>query len=311
MKKASIIFNPFARNAPALERLRTAGGAFRPDGWEVEVLRTEALLHAVSLAGEAADRGSEVVFACGGDGTVNEVVNGLAGKQAALGIIRGGTGNVFGKEVHVPRHFAEALNVLIDGEDYLFDIGQAGDRYFLLMAGIGFDGSVVRRVPTGPKRFLGTTSYVIWGAAEAVRFQSRQVDLLVDGKPEDIELYWLLVANTRSYGGVVDVASTAIADDGLFDAYAFAGRGLPWMLMTGSRIALRRHHGAPGVHFHRAAKIEIVTPGMDVQADGEYFGQTPMAFAIVPRALTVRLPRGGARRLMSRPASGRTAGSAL
>ena len=310
MKRASIIFNPFARNAPALERLRAAGGAFRKDGWEIEVLRTEASLHAVALASEAAERGSEVVFACGGDGTVNEVVNGLAGKQAALGIIRGGTGNVFGKEVHVPRQFNDALGVLTDGEDYLFDIGQAGDRYFLLMAGIGFDGSVVRRVPTGPKRFLGTTSYVIWGAAEAVRFQSRHVNLLVDGKPEDIELYWLLVANTRSYGGVVDVASTAIADDGLFDAYAFAGRSLPWMLMTGSRIALRRHHGAPGVHFQRAAKIEIVTPGIDVQADGEYFGQTPMTFAVIPRALTVRLPRGGARRLMSRPAVGRDAGPA-
>ena len=82
------------------------------------------------------------------------------------------------------------------------------------------------------------------------------------------------------------------------------------MLMTGSRIALRRHHGAPGVHFHRAARIEIVTPGMDVQADGEYFGQTPMTFAIVARALTVRLPRGGARRLMSRQASSRAAGQA-
>jgi diacylglycerol kinase (ATP) len=307
VKKASIIFNPFARNAPALERLRAAGGALRTDGWEIEVLATEASLHAVSLASEAANRGSEVVFACGGDGTVNEVVNGLAGKQAALGIIRGGTGNVFGKEVHVPRRLNDALRVLADGEDYCFDIGQAGDRNFLLMAGVGFDGSVVRRVPTGPKRLLGTTSYVIWGAAEAVRFQSRQVDLVVDGKPEDIELYWLLVANTRSYGGVVDVASTAIADDGLFDAYAFAGRGLPWMLMTGSRIALRRHHGAPGVHFHRAARIEIVTPGLDVQADGEYFGQTPMSFSIIPHALSVRLPKGGARHLISNPVSGRPA----
>ena len=128
-------------------------------------------------------------------------------------IIRGGTGNVFGKEAGVPRGVLEALRVLTLGEDYRFDLGRAGSRYFLLMSGIGFDASVVRRLPSRPKRFLGTTSYILWGAAAAMRFRGRPVDLLVDGHEETLDLYWLLIANTRSYGGVIDVASAALAND--------------------------------------------------------------------------------------------------
>ena len=258
-------------------------------------------MHARLLAAEAAAAGSEVVFACGGDGTVNEVVNGLVGTPASLAVLRGGTGNVFAKEVHVPRSPANALGVLTRGEEYEFDLGIAGGRHFLLMAGTGFDGSVVRRVPSVPKRLLGTTSYILWGAAEALRFKGRPVELSIDGELAQVELYWLLLANTRSYGGVVDVAARAKADDGLLDTYVFTGSGLPWMLGMGGRIVLQRHHDAPGVHFQRSANLEIRTPGLHVQADGEYFGETPMSFLVVPRSLRVLVPPGGAAKLVSAP----------
>lgn len=299
MRKATIVFNPVARKAPPPQRLRLAPAALRPDGWEIDVCPTTGPLHAIELARGAANAGAEVVFACGGDGTVNEVVNGLAGTEAALGIVRAGTGNVFGKEVRVPRGLNDALRVLIDGEDYRFDLGLAGARRFLLMAGIGFDGSIVRRVPPGPKRLLGTTSYVLWGAAEALRFQAKAVTLSIDGDAHEIDLYWLLLGNTRSYGGVVDITHRAVADDGLLDTYVFAGSGLPWMLKTGARIALRRHDAADGVSFYRARAVEVLSPGLHVQADGEYFGPTPMSFSVLPGALKVRLPRGAAHRLMS------------
>jgi diacylglycerol kinase family enzyme len=181
MRRASIVYNPFARNAPSRARLTKAAAAMDGD-WEIDMLATEAPLHAVTLAREAAEAGSEVVFACGGDGTVNEVVNGLLGTTAAMGVLRGGTGNVFAKEVHVPRSITRALGVLRDGEEYRFDLGLAGGRHFILMSGAGFDGSVVRRVPTVPKRLLGTTSYVLWGAAEALRFKGRPVDIAIDGE---------------------------------------------------------------------------------------------------------------------------------
>src|SRR3990170_1957732 len=160
--------------------------------------RAARAVDAVDRGKAAAKAGSRVVFSCGGDGTLNEVGNGLVGTEATLAVIRGGTGNVFGKEVGVAKDPERALRVLIEGEERRFDLGVAappagpsrapstgsgqnsggtsgrGGRYFILMAGVGIDGSVVRRVPERPKRLLGTTSYVLWGAAEALRFRSRR-----------------------------------------------------------------------------------------------------------------------------------------
>lgn len=287
-------------------------------GWDIDLRESQAPMHAAALAREAARAGSSVVFACGGDGTVNEVVNGLVGTPAALGILRGGTGDVFGKEVRVPRKLERALEVLANGREYRFDVGYAEGglipgadelphetgpagarrRYFLLMSGIGFDGAVVRRVPASAKRFLGTASYVIWGAAEALRFKSRRVCLSLDEERRELEVYWMLLGNTRSYGGVTNVALHALADDGRLEVYAFSGSGIPWMLSMGLRIALRRHHGARGVTYGRAGLVRVETPGLEVQADGEYFGKTPLSFGVAEKSLPVLLAPGGPAAIM-------------
>jgi diacylglycerol kinase family enzyme len=232
-------------------------------------------------------------------------------------VARAGTGNVFGKEVHVPRRLERALKVLKEGKASRFDLGYAeGDgvlinagpggaltpkrRYFLLMAGIGFDATVVRRVPTRPKRLLGTTSYVIWGAAEALRYRQRPARISLDSREASVDLFWMLLGNTRSYGGVADVALSAAADDGLLDAYVFAGSGLRWLAGMGARIALKRHPSAPGVTFATVRRASVETAGLDVQADGEYFGETPMRFGVDPLALPVLLMPGAADRILTR-----------
>jgi diacylglycerol kinase (ATP) len=300
LEKACVIFNPAARNAPTLRRVIEAASDMKAAGWEVDVLRTEAAEQAEALAREAANKGVRVVFACGGDGTINEVANGLAGSETALAIMPAGMGNVFGKEAHVPRDLRKALQVLVDGEEWRFDLGRANDRYFVLMAGIGFDGAVVKSVPSGAKRRLGSTAYALWGAAETLRHKSQQVELRIDGAARQLELYWLLIGNTRSYGGVLNITGKARADDGLLDAYAFCGHGLGWVLRTGVRVATRRQDGSDGVTYYRAREIDVLTPGLPVQADGEYFGTTPMRFSVVPSALTMRVPRDGVRELVGR-----------
>ena len=308
MRRASIVYNPAARNAPSKRRLLAAAAAMAPRGWDVDVLASEAPLHSRTLAREAALAGSSVVFACGGDGTVNEVVNGLVGSPAALGILRAGTGNVFGKEVHVHPRLERALEVLEDGQEYRFDLGfaegesvsgaEAGRRYFIGMAGIGFDGAVVHNVPRLPKRILGTTSYVLWGAAEAMRFRRRPAQVVLDGAKFEADLYWMLLANTRSYGGVADVATQAVANDGVLDVYLFSGQGVGWVVRIGASIALKRHQAASGVSFTKARSAAIESPGLQVQADGEYFGETPMAFGIAQEALSVLLYKGAADSLL-------------
>jgi YegS/Rv2252/BmrU family lipid kinase len=240
------------------------------------------------------------VFACGGDGTVNEVANGLAGSDVALGLVRGGMGNVFAKEIGAPRSPEAALRVLLDGERARFDLGTANGRHFLLMAGLGFDAAVVRRVPPGAKRRFGSTSYVLWGVRELLRYHPRRVRYRIDGEEREEELFWLLLGNTRSYGGVIDIAGRAVADDGLLEAYAFADRGPLRLPLTALRIALRRHEGGShGTTYRRVRRLEVLTAGWPVQADGEYFGETPMTFSISPRALVVLLPRGRGRQLLT------------
>jgi YegS/Rv2252/BmrU family lipid kinase len=298
LDRAVIVLNPASRNAPARERLIEAARGLANRGWRVDLQLTAGPGDATRLARDAATSGVSVVFACGGDGTINEVVNGLAGSDTALSVIRGGMGNVFAKEMGIPRRLEAALDLLHEGERHRFDLGLAGGRYFLLMAGIGLDANVVRAVPGAAKRRLGSTSYALWGLREVLRYRPRAVDIELDGERRRVEnLYWLLLGNTRSYGGVLDIAGRARADDGLLDAYVFDGRGVTWLLRTFLSLVRRRHEEAAGVTFRRVSRLSIETPGIGVQADGEYFGETPMTFTVAPQALTVLLPRGAADRL--------------
>jgi YegS/Rv2252/BmrU family lipid kinase len=270
-----------------------------PVGWEVDVTPTVAPGHGTELAREAVKHGVEVVFACGGDGTINEVVNGLAGTQTALAVLRGGMGNVFAKEIGVPRAHDAAIRVLVDGERRRFDLGWAGKRHFLLMAGIGFDAAVVRRVPAAHKRLLGSASYGLHAAIELAHYQPKPASLTLDGEAWQGDLFWALLGNTRSYGGIINVTAQARVDDGLLDAYIFAGRGVRWLTDTAQKLVRGRQDKAEGVIFRRLREASVETPGLAVQADGEYFGQTPMTFGVTPAALDVLLPKGKGLHLFS------------
>lgn len=291
VERASIVYNRFARNAPPVERLKAAAAAAGP-AWQVDVLDTEGPGHATRLARDAAAAGVRAVFACGGDGTVNEVVNGLAGTDCALGVLRGGMGNVFAKEAGISRRPERALAAQLNGDRRRFDLGKAGERYFLLMAGVGLDAEVVRAVPEGWKRRLGSTSYALWALKMLPGYRPTLTELTLDGGPREAGLFWLLLGNTRSYGGIADIAAHAVVDDGCLDAYLFEGGGFAWEALTFLKLATRRHHGARGVSFSRVKRLTIETPGLAVQADGEYLGRTPMTFSVEPRALDVLLPRG-------------------
>jgi diacylglycerol kinase (ATP) len=271
----------------------------RAEDWQVDIYPTDAAQHAIALAGEAAASGAEVVFACGGDGTVNEVVNGLIDTPATLGLIRGGMGDVFAKEIGISKRPDLALHVLVDGIRRRFDTGRANGRHFLCMAGVGFDAAIVNAVPNTLKRRLGSTSYALVGVPSALRHESRPIRLTVDGAQRDASLYWLLLGNTRSYGGVLDITSDAKVDDGLLDAFFFEGAGIPWIASTAARLVTRRHENARGVSFQRIRTLEIATPGLPVQLDGEYVGETPITFEACSQTLDVLLPANKRTKLFS------------
>jgi YegS/Rv2252/BmrU family lipid kinase len=299
-KRALLIRNPAARGAPPVAKLRAALDML--DGWETSLQDSEGAGHATVLATSAAQRGLDAVVACGGDGTVNEVANGLAGSHTALGVVRGGTANVWAKETGVPKDPAKALRLLAEGEVRAVDLGHASavggsasggnERYFLLMAGVGFDAEIVRGVSSAWKRRLGAAAYLGHGLRVALRHRAAEAELATDGESSAGPLYWLLVANCRNYAGLLDIALHAQVDDGLLDVCLLRKGGLARLAWLLPWVLLRRHDRRAHVEYRQARSLDIATPGLPVQVDGEYLDETPLRFEVTPGALRVIVAPG-------------------
>jgi diacylglycerol kinase (ATP) len=124
---------------------------------------------------------------------------------------------------------------------------------------------------------------------------------VIDGAPRECDLYWLLAGNTRSYGGIVNITSRAVVDDGLLDAYVFSGRGPSWLAAMALRLAAGRHERARGVSYNKVRRLELITPGLPLQVDGEYLGESPATISAAPACLDVLMPAARGTKLFSRP----------
>jgi diacylglycerol kinase (ATP) len=298
-KYARIILNPLAGQAAQIVEVQRARALWEAHGWTVEWCVTQYAGHAIELAREAAAAGCDLVVAAGGDGTVNEVVNGIARTSAALAVLPIGTGNVWVRELKLPLRPEAAAAALLDGEPYTLDLGQANDRYFLLMAGVGFDASVVRRTPPALKRRLGVIAYVIQGFTIARDIRGTRVRIELDGRPITGRILMVLISNSRLYGGFVQITHHANVTDGLLDVAVIKGqdaRSAPLHLLS---IFLRRHHFDPDLLYYRAREVTVSGPvPLDVQVDGDTIGRTPMTFRVVPGALRAWLPPSAAQELL-------------
>ena len=299
-RRALIVRNPRARRVPAELRVMEAARPLVARGWHIDLRNTEAPEHAVELAAEAARDGADVVVACGGDGTVHEVVNGLVGTETALSVLPGGTANIWAHEAGVPRNPERALALLTDGRRERVDLGiiewpdGRPARHFLLMCGVGLDAEVVRRVGSGGwwKRRLGRAWYIVVGLSTALRFAPVFAEIEAGGERFERELLLGIAGNTRHYGGRARLTGAALIDDGQLDLCLFSGRSL----MSRARLAARALRGGldrrtgDGIDYLRSSEIAL-TPrrALPLQADGEYVGETPVRLRAVPRALTVVL----------------------
>ena len=294
-----LIYNRSSRHpldADARERVieHAANG-----GWILETAESEFPGHATQLAREAALDGTPVVLVNGGDGTLNQAVNGIAGTETALAVLPGGTANVWAKEIGVPKNPLAALDAAMRGQIRRVDLGRANGHYFLLMAGVGLDGEVIEHVSPSHKRRFGALSYLAAAVPTAIRTRPWRVRMRVEDETLDTNLYWMVIGNTRSYGGFRNITFKAQADDGELDLAIMRDGGLFHLAVDGLRVFLHRHDRSPNVWYTRATSVAIETPGLPVQVDGEPHGETPMVFDIVPRALNVIVPAGARTPLFS------------
>ena len=292
-KRARLIVNPRARTLPSRDRLATAPAWLRLHDWQVDVLRTDQPGHATDLARAAALDGYEAVIAAGGDGTVNEVVNGIAGTDTALAVIPGGTANIWTREVGSPRHPGSVAAMLERGQRRRIDLGIAGGRYFLLMASFGLDSAVAASISGFAKARFGRVAYVVRGLREATRYAGVQAEITADGESWRLPLLLGLLGNTRSYGGLISISHQACADDGRLDMVLYKAGGVLGLGRHVAHTLVGRHAGALGTVYRKVRDVSVHTnPVVPVQVDGEVIGATPMRFGIAPRALNVILPAG-------------------
>jgi YegS/Rv2252/BmrU family lipid kinase len=263
----------------------------RSAGWSVDMTPTAGPGDGTRVAREAAAQGYDVVIAAGGDGTINEVVNGLAGTRTALGALPIGTMNVWVRELGMPLQPRAAAETLLTSHIRPIDLGLAGERYFLLMAGIGFDAAVVNEVRSREKRLLGALAYVLRGLEIATRSGGTRVRLTVDGKVLRRRALLIVIGNSQLYGGVIKITSRASIDDGLLDLCLIKGNSFLEAPLRVASILLSRHSIDPEIEYHRARSVRIESrERLPVQVDGDHIGSTPITIVVAPGVLQALLP---------------------
>jgi YegS/Rv2252/BmrU family lipid kinase len=301
--RTMLVFNPNAGQAEALEReLAVAAGVWRDAGWLVRLEPTRAAGDGRRLGRLAADQGYDLVVAAGGDGTINEVVNGIAGSPTALAPLPLGTMNVWARELRLPLQPRAAAEAIVGWSRRPIDLGRAGERYFLLMAGIGFDAAITAGIRADEKRRLGALAYVISGVRQALRVRGARARLLIDGRSVSRRVLQIVVGNTQLYGGLVKITHHASIDDGLLDICVFKGDNGISALRRVIAIVGRRQSKDPEIEYYRARSVQIAArPRLDVQVDGDPIGRTPMGFEVAPGALQALLPANLPEDLVQQP----------
>lgn len=292
--RAWLIQNPEAGQDDWEEQIADALATLRETGWEVTHKQTAKPGDATILAREAVEAEADVVVVAGGDGTVNEALQGLAGqRKTALAVLPGGTVNIWATELGVHKDEADVARRITVGKRHVVDLGRVNQRYFLMVASVGFDAeanaTVIRSRPLRQlKRLTGVPPYIIAALLTALRFRPRRVALYIDGEPVTRRLLMLVVGNTRLYGGVAEITFQARANDGVLDVCVISGRGPFDLLKRGWSILRRRHFADPAITYRKARHAVLDPPEpLRIEADGEDIGTTPASFQVIPDALEV------------------------
>ena len=287
--KILVIFNPMARSERA-SALRERIHALDP---KLIVLRpTGGPGDAAAMALEAVEQGFKTVVAAGGDGTINEVVNGLAGTETHLGLLPVGTMNVFACELGIPGNsMRRAWEIIRAGHWRKIDLARANKHCFVQLAGIGFDAQAVAGVDWRAKKNFGPLSYVISAAKVAAR---RPPLLRVESKDRaTLEGSFVLVGNGRYYGGKVAVFKQAVIDDGKLDVLVFKNLGYLDIIRYLQRIFMGTHLALPDVEYFQTAKVTVSSAtdeDVPFEADGELVGYAPVTFRVGRQHLRVLAP---------------------
>ena len=307
-QNALLIHNPSAGTGGNARRrlLDQAREILAAGGIEAELAETTEPGHATEIAQQAAREGRQLVIACGGDGTLNEVVNGLAnlqnGHRVPLALLPGGTANILAKELDLPWDIPRAAKQLVGGELREIALGLATPleqpekkRFFLSVAGAGPDGMIIYSVDLGLKARVGILAYWWQGMREVFRYAFPRFGVRAGDRQMEGTL--VIVGRTKNYGGPFKITDQADLFEDQFEVLVLTTQsGLRYLsyLPTLWMGNLRKEED---VHFWKADTLicePLDAKPVYAQLDGEPFARLPVEFSIVPRALKLLVPRDSA-----------------
>jgi diacylglycerol kinase (ATP) len=286
--KPWVIVNPASGSVKDLDALLKQLDEFGP----ASIHLTEKAGDAQTLARDAIRDHCDYVIAAGGDGTLNEVVNGIAesARETRIGLLPLGTGNDFARSLKLPGTVAENIAILRAAQTREIDLVRVRsdcDRYFVNVSTGGFSGLVDEKLTPEIKQTWGPLAYVRSAAAALPELTAYRTDIRLDNSEFfSMDLYNIIVANGTFVAGGLPVAPNADPSDGLLDVILIPKRSTAEMVLLAAQIVLGNHLDSEAITFRRAAKVEVSSrPGMWFNADGELVGNEPAVFEIIPRAL--------------------------
>jgi len=288
-----LIYNPVAgkfRRQPARILQRTID-ALKKIGIVAELTPTAAAGHATELAREAVAAGADLILVLGGDGTINEVANGMIPSHVPLGVLPGGTANVLANELGLGNSLERAIERLGRCDERRIAVGALCNghgpaRHFLMMCGVGLDATVVTKVNPELKARAGKLAYWVAGLGQ---FFDTVGQFQAETGAEQQQCGFALASRVRNYGGDLEIASGAslLSDD--FEVVLFDGSNPLRYAAYMTAVTLRQVKSMPGVRTLRAQRVAF-TGDAHLQIDGEYAGRIPSTLEMVPQALTLLIP---------------------
>jgi len=286
--RALAIVNPAAGGGAGERIARRMAADFKAQGVRIDIVRTPAREEAARLAREAAADGYRFIVAAGGDGTANEVANGLVGSEAVLALYPLGSGNDFARALGYPRRRRDLVRFLRTAQRRSIDLGELNGRVFVNAAGVGIDAHVAARV-TATTRIVGSTFGYLAGALVGIAtYRPQAMRVLVDGELASGRFLAVVAANGTHFGSGMHVAPQASLDDGQLDVILAGDMGMWSSLIALAKIYRGTHIDGKKIVLKRARVIEIeLERPLPAELDGEVMRVQRLSIRVRPHALSV------------------------
>lgn len=304
MEKMFIIVNPVSANKTTAKEWPGFEKILLESGFEFEAVLTECPGHATELARGALKRGYKTIMSVGGDGTMNEVVNGFfeddhpVDVNSRLVVFSRGTGCDFIKTLGADKNIEDLLNVLDRNQEKQVDVGCVGfadiaentvKRYFLNVADIGIGADTANRVNKHSKWLKGFISFMLGAVSTIILYKNKDFEVIIDDEVSlNEKMNSVIVANGMYFGGGMKVAPNAVIDDGVFDIIILGDLSKAELIKSFPLIYKGEHLSHPKVKHYRGSKIKISSGGKGlIEVDGEIPGRDDAVFELLPKALKI------------------------